>query len=447
MASPTAPPPPPAVPGQYGALMPPNRDALRRNIESEIAQMPAVTGSSGAIFDTEVDAQSDSWEADIGSEYQRQLEQLQTRLGELAPRNRQQSALLTTARNDHALAKEAHDRAYFNLTGHRPPADPVPALSLAEADPATGGLAGSPQPGGQAADDRDIRLAHPPAAGTALVAADTPAATGPVPNPNRVYARHGELDNVSFGDVMHYLVLGLAGVADFVAFYQVLALVLGAIPELLYAAVLAVTLIALLLMHKAGTTARDVSARQPDGKIWIVVACVAAWVALGMGAFFMRLTVHDDTGASTSLLNFGGVQFGQDDTSVTTKAIVFLVVFVTTGVLALIGAYLTWNPFRSAYRKARKRLRKEAAALGRAESEASVSLQEAERLRKRLESGEKASADQAREHRRALGCELKSHARVQIAKRLTDPDEIKFLLNQPIPGCGGRAGARSGGAA
>ncbi|MEV4411526.1 hypothetical protein [Catellatospora sp. NPDC049609] len=411
--------------GQYGSLRPPDRAALLAEVEQEIRQMKAVDGGTGNVLDATVDAKAAGWDHDIDVEYKRQLQLAKDELATLAPAAAAQQRLVDDATAEHAAARQQHDKA------HREAVDPS-SRSYGPAVP----------PKARHSQDTDLALAQP-APTTALTPHD-PAVAARIPrrSARRGYGP-GRVDGISLGDLMHYGVLTLAALADFVAFYQVLALVLGTIPELLYAAVLAVTAIALVLMHKAGTTFRDFVARHhPGGDLWIVVVCVLGWALLGAGAYWLRLTVQDDDGASTSLLNFGGVQLGEEDTSTATKALVFLIVFVTTGVLAMVGAYLAHHPYTAAYRAARRTLRRRTRRLRRVSARAAKVLARESTLKERLES-EKDTAEGHRGQRRALACELKTHARTQIAKRLRDPEELQYLLNQPIPGCAGRTAERT----
>ncbi|BCJ76587.1 hypothetical protein CS0771_61310 [Catellatospora sp. IY07-71] len=420
---------PGAPAGYYGSLRPPDQDALLREVESDLARMPALDEGLGGVLDPAIDAKAAGWDHDIDLEYKRQVQLAKDELARIAPDAAARQRLVDDATAEQETARQMYDKA------HREAVDPAsrPSSALVPAQAKQSGPA-------------HLVMAHTPP-GTALTPHDPAAAArAPRRNPRRGYGP-GRVDGLSAGDLAHYGVLTLAMLADFVAFYQVLALILGSLPELLYVAVLAVTLMAVYLMHKAGETFRDFVARHhPGGDLWIVVVCVLGWALLGAGAYWLRLTVEDDEGASTSLLNFGGFEVGEDDTSTATKAMVFLIVYVTTGVLAMVGAYLARHPYTSAYRAARRNLRRKTRRLRRVSRRAAKLLARQRTLNERLEA-EAAVADGHRGQRRALACVLKTHVRTQIAQRLHDPEQLQYLLGQPIPGCSTRPAERNSDAA
>ena len=387
--------------------MPPNWDAEHKHVEREIAQQPGLDGRVAHILDRVLDARLQKWNAEIQQAYRHRLGVFEDELAATNNAIEKQESAVAPKREERNRAKSNLDKAYRVLMGY----DDPPAAPLA------------------AAVTQDLSVWDGSAPHRSSVATSTI-------DDAKKYDGEGQLPGIGpgTGDIVHYGVLLLAGMADLVAFYQVLALVLGTIPELLYVAVVAVTVIALAVMHKGGTTLREIRRRTASGRYWVATLCILSWVALGSGAYWLRLKVRDDTGASTSLLNFGGVVLGEEDTTVQTKALVFLVIYVTTGILALIGAYLAHNPLRTEYRRARRLYHKRDSQLQQAEAVLHFAREQKALLDQRIKS-EPDVRQQALDHRRALACALKAYARTEVAKRLDNPAEVEDLLSQPIPGC------------
>jgi hypothetical protein len=417
----------PGNPGQYGSLPTPARPELEKTIRDKVRDKGKAVGiANGNILDTEIDGYLDVWREEIRAEFHRRSEIIEAELIDA------QSALDTATRElkpheeTYGHARASYKVAYKAHTGRDADDDATTSDERASGRP---GGAADGQVGGHAGSapgtDLAVRSTAPPV---------SPPGPAPVYTSHRRYPYHGELGRHTVGESLHYVVLAVAALADFVAFYQVLALVLGSLPEMLYLVVLAVTMFALWLMHQTGKTLRDFRVRDGDSRPWIGIVCFLTWVALGTGAYLLRVVVKDSTGIGDALTGFGGQTTGTNDAAVTTKALVFLIIFVTTGMVALIGAYLTWNPYRKRYRKELRALRK----AEKAREQARRAVDDARRRRDQAQqrkTGEHELRDTILQHREKLACWLKEITRQEIAIVLQDPDATKFLLSQPIPGC------------
>lgn len=390
--------------GQYGTISAPDLTQERAEIRTRVAEFGrGVDELTGYVLDPQVDAQSRRWRGEIAAEYEHRVTKINDRIGALRPELSKRQVVVTTLQQRHAMLKADYDRAHLKLTGFPPP----PA----------------------AVDDGESTR-------SLTLRSEPPVAVHRVDDA-RAFPGMGHTGGLSIGDYMHYGVLALAGLADFVAFYQVLALVLGGIPEMLYVVVLAVSFAALALMHQTGKTLREFRARYSGGRAWVALVCASAWAALGVSAYVLRLKVGDDAG-SGAVIDFGGVQIGDNDTSVQTKAMVFGIIYLVTGVIALVGAYLTWNPIRREFKKAERRFNRISRKLDKARAAAEEIRSQQEQLQAEV-AAEDRKRDAAYAHRAALACELKAYVREEIAKILQDPEATQTLLEQPIPGCGGDA--------
>lgn len=181
---------------------------------------------------------------------------------------------------------------------------------------------------------------------------------------------------------LHALALLLAAGADVGAFVQVVELVLPLQQDwVIWLVVSGLTSVVLYIAHmvgvmlreaKAGSTgARGVAGRLGTwlGRRFAAFACSVIWLGLGGMAFWIRLTVPLTV---TVQLGGGGIGSGIGSGSAasgttpgnhaTQAAVIFLGLYVATGIVAAVGAYFTHNPYRGryaatirAYRKATER--------------------------------------------------------------------------------------------
>jgi hypothetical protein len=151
---------------------------------------------------------------------------------------------------------------------------------------------------------------------------------------------------------MYLIVLLFAAGADIGAFFQIIELVLAQDPlYLVYIVVFGFTATALSLAHRAGALSRDrVAGAAWVGKI-MPLLCGITWLLLGIAAFYVRITL-----LATSIT--GPLSFSLDSPSVKSgsyadqSAIVFLALYLATGLVTWMGAYLSRNPLAESYKMA-----------------------------------------------------------------------------------------------
>ncbi|MEO3860750.1 hypothetical protein [Acrocarpospora sp. B8E8] len=234
---------------------------------------------------------------------------------------------------------------------------------------------------------------------------------------------------------LRYLIaLFLAALADL---GQFLPVVERAQPELTnwQAGILVTGFIAMALFvtHMSGVLFREVKARNPIARRMAAYFCLMAWAGLGLTAFLVRLWVPQTAGSSPLLLDTTLTTDSDHDTAFA-SAVFFLALYLVTGVVAIIGAYLTHNPLRADARetlRARRKRTREAAS-----SAASLALANEQMLAiGTQQAASLAIYEQALESRRAYGRQLKELAKLLVAIRAQDPVVTGSLFqNRPPTG-------------
>lgn len=233
-----------------------------------------------------------------------------------------------------------------------------------------------------------------------------------------------------------YLYLGallFAVGADVSAFFQVIELVMPDQSQTIaLVLVLGFTAVVLALAHGAGTMLRDRKA----GVRWVPAAgaplCALIWLLLGLLAAWVRWKFGAVPVAAGDF-SFGASQPQSREVFALPAAATFLALYVGSGLVAGVGAYLTTNRLQSAYAKSAKahdRIVKRVA-LSTAAYEQQNALSEAHR------SAFAAATEKRDRHREiilAFAKELKSYARELIAAKAQDPaltDAIIHLVPEP----------------
>lgn len=232
------------------------------------------------------------------------------------------------------------------------------------------------------------------------------------------------------GGYLYLFALVIAAAADITAFYQVVLLVQGDLTQaLVIVLVIGFTGVSLILAHFTGTMLRDRRA----GAKWIqsykIITTISVWGLLGLLAFLVRLRSGSGSG--------GGYQLpgGSSSTSVSVSnpqgtlagAAIFAGLYVATGVVAMIGSYLSHNPLRPAFVRAVREHR--AAAERHAISVRRLRLAEAERefFADHIQAAGRVR-DEAEKVRHALAAELKQQARLELAKRMQNASATDAFL-------------------
>ncbi len=237
------------------------------------------------------------------------------------------------------------------------------------------------------------------------------------------------------GTYLHALALVLAAGADIGAFTQTVQLVLPQSAWVSLMVVAGLTAVVLYIAHMVGVMLRDAKAaasgedrrlRARIGRLLVAYGGLLVWLSVGVLAFWVRykvpLPVTPQVGGCGIGSGAGGgcSTAGSGNPHPLQAAAIFLGLYIATGVVAAIGAYVTHNPHRGgyvsairAYRKASERV---AGSLHR------FGLAQAAWLR---QEGEIVTADRilasAKEENTAFTTELQQVALIEIASMLKDP--------------------------
>ena len=241
------------------------------------------------------------------------------------------------------------------------------------------------------------------------------------------------------GAYVHVIALILAAGADIGAFTQVVELALPEQPNwLVYMVVGGLTAVVLYIAHMIGVMLREAKARYTPGtgsalkvRSWLairatVAGCALIWVAVGLLAYWVRMTVPL---IGTTQLGGGGIGSGigggtsaasSTGTYASQSAAIFLALYLCTGVVAAVGAYFSHNPYRGRYVTAMRAYRK-------ASERAAASTYQYERAHA-LYDRQQAELDaapvilaQAQAQEGAFSEQLKQSVRLQIAGIARDP--------------------------
>ena len=250
---------------------------------------------------------------------------------------------------------------------------------------------------------------------------------------------------------LYAIALALAAGADIGAFVQVVELVLPQQDWVIWLVVIGLTAVVLFIAHMVGVMLREAKAGHHNGHglagrlgNWLgprfgALICSVIWLALGLMAFWVRLTVPlpgtEQLGADGGIgsggtgsggIGSGGIGGGPTSSGTTTgghtaqAAAIFLGLYVATGLVAAVGAYFTHNPYRGryaaairAYRKASEQAAASAYQLGSALALYAHQLAE-------MDAAEQILA-RAQDQNRAFTEQLKQSVRIQMAGGARDP--------------------------
>ncbi|WP_117213941.1 hypothetical protein [Allorhizocola rhizosphaerae] len=267
---------------------------------------------------------------------------------------------------------------------------------------------------------------------------------------------HGDVSQIAgaskISAVLWVVMLAAVGV-DLVTFYQVLVLVLDVEEWMVRVAVVGFALVALTLSYYAGLQARQ--AANPRNIIGSVTAgwiAAGVWLALGVAAFVARYVISLPSSAGKSTFVADGVTTSTladsaDATSQRLGALLFLVLYVATGVVAALHGFFRPEPAVKQYRRALDR-RSEVARL-RARSDARL-----EFARQTLESIEQArqrhaeTLRQAENQSRMIAEQLRNEAVAELSgfhRRMPRSESPGVLYGTPrYAAPGGARGAAVG---
>jgi hypothetical protein len=186
------------------------------------------------------------------------------------------------------------------------------------------------------------------------------------------------------------------------------------------------TAMAVMLAHFAGHFARDLAAGHGSVARLVLKLCVGAWALLGIGAVVVRALVDP---AEPGPLDASEFNAGTGTSSPYVAALLFAALYVASGMVAGIGAFVTRNPLRADYRRTRKAYRKTRLKLRKSEPPYERAKHVYELHRTGLRRDEE-NYDAARQQRLAYAEELKRFSAARIAAHLQSPSATDGMTEE-----------------
>ena len=237
-------------------------------------------------------------------------------------------------------------------------------------------------------------------------------------------ARPAELDLMLGRPGSHYLHLAalvLAGCADLAAFYGVIATILTDYAWAIWLVVIGVTAMAVMLSHLAGASLREAVEGELRGGTAVAGIAWGIWLLLGVGASYVRWK-------SGNYAAEGDPELAE---TVVPATVMLLALYLATGAVASIGAYVIHNRTLAALvrgRWQRRRLMRRRLALIAAYSHAEAVLRQRNAELDRDEWRWK----RTRDGYHALADELRHTSSLYMAQRMQEPPATDGLT-QPRP--------------
>ena len=255
---------------------------------------------------------------------------------------------------------------------------------------------------------------------------------------------------------LYAIALALAAGADVGAFVQVVELVLPQEDWVIWLVVVGLTAVVLFIAHMVGVMLREAKAGHHNshglaGRLgnWLgprfgAFVCIVIWLALGLTAFWVRLTVPlpgtEQLGAGGGIgsggigsggngsggIGSGGIGGGPTSSGTTTSghtaqaAAIFLGLYVATGLVAAVGAYFTHNPYRGRYAAAIRAYRKASERAAASAYQLSRALAVSRHQQAQIDTSKQILAE-AQAQNRAFTEQLKQSVRIEHAGWAKDP--------------------------
>jgi len=248
---------------------------------------------------------------------------------------------------------------------------------------------------------------------------------------------------------LHAFALLLAAGADVGAFVQIVELVLPVQEWVIWIVVSGLTSVVLYIAHMVGVMIREAKAGHSSGGglvsrlgAWLgrrsaAFICTVIWLAVGLMAFWVRLTVPlpgtvqvgggiGSGGIGSGGIGSGGTGSGGTSGIGTTNAhalqgaAIFLGLYLATGVVAAVGAYFTHNPYRGRYAAAIRAHRKASERAAASAYQLGTALAGRERQQAEMDSAARILAE-AEVQNSAFTQQLKQSVRIEIAALSKDP--------------------------
>ncbi|MGI9004470.1 MAG: hypothetical protein ACR2GH_22940 [Pseudonocardia sp.] len=243
-----------------------------------------------------------------------------------------------------------------------------------------------------------------------------PAESAPGADPAKGHADRGEIVGQPIAEYVQWVVLAVTACADVAVFYQILSgFVLTHLPDwLVWLAVAGFTTCSLLLAHFAGRLFRDARVGYGTPEHGLIYVLAGTWLLLGLAAFTVRLVVAEGGAGATAATALG------NQSQTVASAVLFLVLYVGSGMVSGIGAYLSRNPLRNRYRKAQRNQRYAQKRLHRSQApyERAVSVLQLHIRNRQREADNYAAAQTLRV---AYVEEMKAYTGILISGHLQDP--------------------------
>jgi hypothetical protein len=388
----------------------------------------AIDEGTGGSLDRLIGSWAGSWIATVESEYVDHCAVINVHRGQA-----QQWLTEANITAKHQTEQLEHIRLdYFasrtRLTGESP--DPVPSdvpLAVGAQDPASGtGFAADTAPNSGPVSAREAAPVTP-------VTPATPAASAAVPPRKADWsAPHLVADRSAWALVLVGCLVLVGALADTVVFKNILELILrtesGQVAWLLAAGATSMALVA------AGSTGVALAVRR-RGRLLAprhrpsrlpLIGSASVWLGLGLAMFLIRWRDNSSAGVPA---------FNQTVTPVQSTlwvAMFFAAIYLISGACTMFEAERLYNPEYFAFRRLRKRYRKQAERVAKADAGA-------DRARAALElhDGELERERQRRiaaiADRKALAAEAANYARVLMAAMMHDPAKTGITETGPVP--------------
>jgi|SRR5580658_8074596 hypothetical protein len=233
--------------------------------------------------------------------------------------------------------------------------------------------------------------------------------------------------------------LAFAGIADLIAFYQVLELLFSRLDgRAIFVFTLGFTILALMLANYLGILLRDrVAGTRMQHPVHLILVAVG-WAGLGLAAFWVRLDINSLTSSSAAPGAIAVPGASGNAQGTLPGATLFAIFYLASGAVAMTGSYFNHNPLRRAFIKAVEAHDK---AL-RAQADAAGNLAAAKAERDAIGHQEEAATkvrDLTIEELQKLAAELQKLARIELIKKLGSASRTDGLLHglpgrKPTPG-------------
>lgn len=352
----------------------------------------SVDEATGHPLDNLVNSSSIDWQRQLHQQYQAYLASARSRRRQAMALVEQYRYLGNPDLKRLQAAETAVEEAMLTLSGEPPGGQPVRMPR-----PGSGSAAAGSQPAGRrrrgsteaaaGTGERDeftgpAALSPPQVSRTEVRRLLDPADARRVPHWQETGFRDPALlGGRPRGTYLHVIALILAAGADIGAFTQVVEL---ALPDqsnlIIYLVVGGLTAVVLYIAHMIGAMLRDARARYDPAtgsglrvRSWLAIratiaACALIWVAVGLLAYWVRMTVPligtaqvggAGVGGGIGSGIGGGTSVASSSAAYTSQsAAIFLALYLCTGIVAAVGAYFSHNPYRGRYVTALRAYRK-----------------------------------------------------------------------------------------